>query len=453
MKSFSTTLLPALALLTLGGCAGTSGLTSTEPDGVYYSSKDQTTEVVTASVGSNPAADVAAADDQGSVANPEYQDDSKYGNGNASDEYYDDDYSYSARIRRFHQPYYRGLGMGYYDLAYVDPYWYNPGAAFYGYDVYGYPYYGGYAYAPYYGGVYSPYWGYGGPFVSISIGYGWGSPWGYRPYGYRYGGRYGGYYDNYYGGGYYGSGYAWGGYRNGNRNVHYGPRRDRSSDAVTSGGRTNGGRPVIDNTGGRMASGGNDNLASPATTTRRPRIVEEAGSNRGQAIENNGGGVTNGTGWGRITRADDAPSLETQPSTGRGKLYRIVDTETAPENQTGGVRTGASQNNRGEALEMPTRRQRLTENTAQPELAGESGAVQPQRQRRERAVEYGQPQQQAQPAQQYERPVRRERTYESAPSRSYEAPASRGSNYGGGNSGGGNSGGGSSSGGRGRVRE
>ena len=46
MKNLLTACLPALALLALGGCAGTSALTSSEDDGVYYSSKDRTTAVV-----------------------------------------------------------------------------------------------------------------------------------------------------------------------------------------------------------------------------------------------------------------------------------------------------------------------------------------------------------------------------------------------------------------------
>ena len=40
-----TAFLPALALFALGGCAGTSALTSSEDDGVYYSSKDHTTAI------------------------------------------------------------------------------------------------------------------------------------------------------------------------------------------------------------------------------------------------------------------------------------------------------------------------------------------------------------------------------------------------------------------------
>ncbi|GAA4379163.1 hypothetical protein [Hymenobacter koreensis] len=443
MKPISTTLLPALALLTLGGCAGTSGLATTEPDGVYYSSKDRTTEVVTASTGSS-VGDVAASDDPNAVDNPEYQDDRRSSaRGRTSDEYYDDDYSYSARIRRFHQPYYRGLGMGYYDFAYVDPFWYNPAAAFYGYDAFGFPAY----YGPRYGGFYDPFWGgYGGVNISIGFGYGWGGPWGYRPYRYGFGGYRNGFYDGYYAGmygnpGYYGNGFGWNGYRNGGRNVNYGPRRERNNEALNSGGRSNGGRPRTDDLGGRVVTGngnltnGSNSGSSPVVNPRRPRVVED------NQTTGTGGGKTIATD--RNTRLDNVTQTQEQPATGpgRGRLYRIVDTEAVPE--TGGVRTG-NQPERVTKEQFNTGRpDRVTQNAE--EAAPQETYTRP---RRERVADGGgQPVQQPQ---QYERPARRERSYEAAPSRSYEAPRSNsGGNYGGGNSGGSSSGG---SRGRGRVQ-
>ncbi|WP_400192633.1 hypothetical protein [Hymenobacter sp. B81] len=445
MKPISTTLLPALALLTLGGCASSSDLATTEPDGVYYSSKDRTTEVYTASA-SPAATEGTPADDPNTVANPEYQEESGQSarHNSSSDEYYDDEYSYSARIRRFHQPYYRGLGMGYYDYAFVDPFWYNPGAAFYGYDMYG-PY-GGWGYGPRFGGFYDPFWG--GSYLSINIGFG--SPWGWgRPY--RYGGYgYGrGFYDGYYAGMYgyprYGvPGYGWDGYRGGTRNVRYGPRGGRSSEALTTGGRSaSGGRARVEETGGRSAAS-NGNLTMPAGSqpTRRTRVAEE----------NVAGGLTpastmpNGkTRSGRV--ADNVAGTEAQPaSPGRGKLYRILDTETPATGETGGTRTPAR-------VEQPgTERKRVSENVVeapQPQAAPDYSQPQP-RQRRARTFEFGQSPQPAQPSQ--ERPARRERTYEPAPSRSYEpAPSRSGGSFGGGNSGGGSSSGGGR-GGRGRVQ-
>lgn len=44
MKTYLTSCLSAVALLTLGSCASIPAVTSTETDGVYYSSKDRTTE-------------------------------------------------------------------------------------------------------------------------------------------------------------------------------------------------------------------------------------------------------------------------------------------------------------------------------------------------------------------------------------------------------------------------
>ncbi|MCC3155947.1 hypothetical protein LJ737_01770 [Hymenobacter sp. 15J16-1T3B] len=428
MKHIPTHLLPAIALLALGGCATTGGLTTTEPDGVYYSSKDRTTEVAPVA-SANQSAEYAATDDPNAVANPDYQDGRSKSRGTASDEYYDDDfdYSYYARTRR-----YNGLGMGY-SLSYVDPYWYRPTFIYndpFFYSPYGY----GYSYSPWY----DPFWGpsYGG--VSISIGWGlggwgpwgpyggyYGRPWGYGGYG--WGGYNRGYWDGYYSGVY--SGGYWDGYRGGSRAVNYrvGHRNNRSVEVV--GAANGGGRPrVTEATGGRMTTD-NGAVGSP-DRYRRGRIAESpAQPQPGQVMA-------------------DQPVKEP----GRGRLYRIQETEANP-----GVSYPAGtvkpQQNASEMAEQPTRYQRGRFNEAnQP-----SQATQPtenpgqvyQPQRRQRYVEYG-----GQQPQQAE-PTRRERVYESpAPTRSYEQPSR--SSYGGGNSGGGSSSGGSNSGGggggRGRVR-
>jgi hypothetical protein len=487
MKSISSaflpSVLPALALLTLGGCASTSGLTTTEPDGVYYSSKDRTTELATAST-ATPSGEVASSDDPNAVANPEYRSggNSANQNGSASDEYYDDDYAYSARIRRFHQPSYRGLGLGYYDYAYTDYYWYNSSPAFYGYDIYGgYPYYGNsWAFGPSYYGGFDPFWGYGArPFVSI--GFGWGSPWGYgySPFGYGgYGGYGRGFYDGYYAGSYgypgYGySGYGYGGFRNGYRstsNVRYAPRHDRSSEATNTGGRNVSGRRDVITTGGRTASntGAMSAPGNETVPTRRSRV-----SGGADATPNTSGVVSGGSGSPADGRVRSSRIVESSPTDqpavqpGRGRLYRIVDNPSTaqPEEMTGRVR-----GNNPEQLSSPTEYGRPPRTSAgdqqmsQPQQQQLSDYAQP-RTRRERVIydQAAQPQQSApQPqSQPIERPIRRERAYEPAPQRSYEAPSrsddggSRfgggGFNGGGGNSGGGNSGGGSPRGG-GRVR-
>ncbi|GAB3827353.1 hypothetical protein [Hymenobacter jeollabukensis] len=435
MKHIPTHLLPALALLALGGCATTGGLTTTEPDGVYYSSKDRTTQVAPVSSAAQ-SADYAATDDPNAVANPDYQDGGK-SRGTASDEYYDDDfdYSYYARNRR-----YNGLGMGY-SLSYVDPYWYRPTFIYndpFFYSPYGY----GYSYSPWY----DPFWGpgYGGVSVSINVGWGlggwgpwgpyggyYGRPWGYGGYG--WGGYNRGYWDGYYsgayGGGYYGNYGYWDGYRGGSRAVNYrvGHRNGRAVEVVGASSNGGGRSRVTEATGGRMAPG-NGAVASPGRYRGR---VEES------AAQPSGGQVM-------------PEQAAAQP--GRGRLYRIQEANgnaASEANQLDGVKPQRT----GEQPEQPTRyprgRSRFGE-VSQPSPAapqsGDAGQVyQPQR-RREK-VDYGsQPQQQAEP-------IRRERSYESAPTRSYEQPtrSSSGGGFGGGgsNSGGSSSGGGS---GRGRVR-
>ncbi|UYZ58510.1 hypothetical protein [Hymenobacter latericus] len=434
MKHIPATLVPALALLTLGGCTVAQTTTTTEPDGVYYSSKDRTTEIVTASTQSGPADLGAAADDPDAVANPEYRDGSARPRGSASDEYYaeDYDYSYSARIRRFHQPGYRGFGLGYYDYAYIDYYWYNPSPFYYGYDIYGRPW----GYDPFWG----PGWG-GGSFVNINLGWGnrWGGfynpyrPWGWGGAGWGYGGYYRGFYDGYYSN-YYGNNWGWGG-RNRNwggigndgRNANYRPRRDRGVEAINAGD-TGAGRPRVDGpTGGRMANTGTvPGSAAPATPRARGR-VEDAPST---------GPVTGGS------------TTTTAPQPGRGRLYRIVEGGTVPAEGGGRIPSGTTADQPA-STGYDRRRSRIDE--------GGSPAGQPQREvdysqprpRRERAADYSSPAPER--PRSYDAP---QRSYE-APQRSYEAPTrsyDRGNSSGGfngGNSGGSNGGG--SRGGRGRV--
>jgi hypothetical protein len=272
MKKTLTAFLPALTLLTLGSCATTSQLASTEDDGVYYSSKDRTTQTATASTapygqsGSQgaPADNGSSATDE--ATNPEYRSGSSSSNSgtSAGSEYYDDDYGYAARIRRFNQPVYRGFGYGYYDAFYTDPFWYGGSPYAYSYSPYGW---GPGYYGSYYDPFYSPY-AYGGTYISINIGFGrpFYNPWryGYGGYGYGYGsygyggyGRYGGYYDGYRSGYYNGlnSGYG------SSTRTHYGPRRDGAHDAMSaSTGQGNAGRGR-----GRMDTGGVSNPTGGGT--------------------------------------------------------------------------------------------------------------------------------------------------------------------------------------------
>jgi len=133
----------------------------------------------------------------------QYKDTSSYDEDyGISDPYYDMDYS--SRINRF---YYGSPFRGYYDPFYYDYYGYNGFSPWYGPGLsmsfgwgWGSPFYNSYLHSPYFGwGIYSPY-------------YAW------SPYSYYGGGYMGGLY-----GGYYGGGYA-------NRlrgTTNYGPRPDR----------------------------------------------------------------------------------------------------------------------------------------------------------------------------------------------------------------------------------
>ncbi|NLJ08053.1 MAG: hypothetical protein GX437_10320 [Sphingobacteriales bacterium] len=139
-------------------------------------------------------------------------------------DYYDYDYKYSRRLKRFYHPYttYSYFHPYFYDIYWYNPYYYN-GFSFYfgwGYSYYGYsyfydPFYYDYWRYPYYYNYY-PYYYYGY------------DPW-YYPYG--YGSYYSGYWNGYHHG--YWNGY-WNGYYDdyyndnpihGGGNFYYGPRQ------------------------------------------------------------------------------------------------------------------------------------------------------------------------------------------------------------------------------------
>lgn len=234
MKNLLTATLPAMALLALGGCATSGALTtSTENDGVYYSSSDHTTAVAAPVYGGNGSSGnipARALDDTVPAAttddaNPDYQGGTSQGYATGTD-YYSNSYNDGLSTYTpsgFNQPY-TGPGVSSYNYNpgwavapsfYGSPWGYGAGLALgYGYSPYamggyGYPYgglgYGGF-YDPFYSPFYSP-WGYGyGSGLSIGFGYGFG---GFGGFGYPYGG-YGGYPYGYgYGRGYgYYDGYA-----------------------------------------------------------------------------------------------------------------------------------------------------------------------------------------------------------------------------------------------------
>ena len=82
-----------------------------------------------------------------------------YGDYYEADDYYD--FSYSARIRRFHRPVW---SVGYYGGLYTDYYWYSYNPYHCGTSIYyGYNYYNSF-YSPYYSWGYSPYYSYYSPY-------------------------------------------------------------------------------------------------------------------------------------------------------------------------------------------------------------------------------------------------------------------------------------------------
>ena len=212
MKKILTATLPALALLTLGGCATTGAVSSTEDDGVYYSSADRTTVAPHAArpdtgYGYETARVQTQTTQTSEDANPDYQGDGTTQTGSDTD-YYDDSYA-SNSPSGFGQPY-TGPGVSTYNYTptwsvtpsfYGSPFGYGLGAGigygygggFGGYSPFGFGYPG---YAGLYDPFYSPYgFGYGSG-LSIGFGYGFGGfgyPYGFgsrfgSPYGYGYGG-------------------------------------------------------------------------------------------------------------------------------------------------------------------------------------------------------------------------------------------------------------------------
>ena len=387
MKTLLTSALPALALLALGGCATTGAVTSTEDDGVYYSSKDRTTIAQAPATSyqgggysSNSGYGAATTTTQapaGENANPDYQGGTTQSGTGSGTDYYDDNYSYnSVSPSGFGQPY-TGPGVSSYNYTpnlsvspsfYGSPYGYGSALSLgYGYGGfggyspfsygYGYPAYAGF-YDPFYSPFYSPF-GYGyGSGLSIGFGYGFG---GFGGFGYPYYSGYGypGYAYGGYGAGYYGDyGYgarryvykqniANGGYSNGyggNGAILVGRRENRATNAVSSGNMlAPSNAPVGTSLGGRQVNGGaaggfNRVMAAPGT---QPTV----------------GSAPAGTGMagGRSQRFEQATANPNSPavsdmSSGRG-MGRMSDNAAAGYNQPGAAgaaaATGGAEGRRG----------------------------------------------------------------------------------------------------------
>ena len=445
MKNLLNVCLPALALFALGGCAGTSALTSSEDDGVYYASKDRTTAVVRAA----PAP--ASASEE---ANPDYNGaaplSSSARQGSGSTQYYDNNYTYMRGVSGYGGTSAYGSGLSGYSpyssyttLSYAPfgnvctGFGYGWGGGGGGYSPYGY---GGYdpfysSYSPY---GYSPYYGYGS---GMSISFGFGRPYyggyGYSPYGYGYG-----YSPYYYGGSYYGGYYGRGGYYGNNYNGGYGggyygnnSGGDNSGRSSTYGHRTD------------RASEGNYSASPSGTSGGTPK----GGHVRSERMADNGGQLQQVTadGLDRPRRNDVAPTngYNNQPQrmddVARPR-YRNMEAPVATDPNNGRIRAEVLQpQGQPEAAPEGGRRRGGFFQNVFGEPVGNGQAAEQPRQRSEeqpRQRTYEQPRQQTyeQPRQRtYEQP--RQQTYEQ-PQRSYSQPSYSAPSSGGG--GGGNSGGG-----------
>lgn len=467
MKTLINTALPALALLALGGCATTGAVSSTEPDDVYFSSKDRVTYAAPAtgtsyqSSGYQPngygSASTQAQNPAGENANPDYQ--GSTAQSGTSTDYYDDNYSSynSVQPSGFGQPY-TGPGVSTYNytpswsvapMAYASPFGYGTGLSLgYGYGGfggyspfsygYGYPGYGGF-YDPFYSPFYSP-WGFGyGSGLSIGFGYGFGRFGGFgypyggfgSPYGYGYG--YPGYaYGGGYGGGYYGGDYGYG--RGGARNYVY-------KQGIMNGSYSNGYDPGAIKVGRRESryadAAGSGGLVAPGTgapgtmSNRRPAAGANSGFDRMMAPGNQPAPTANGLSNGQPATMDrrrfDQPTINPN-SPGAAGAYnqpRMADAANPgapqPQRRGGFFREMFANPNPGQAQSQ------------------NNGYAQPQQRNFDQQRAFSQPQQRTfqQPQQRtFEQPRMEQRSFSPAPS------------FGGGGGGGGSFGGGGGGGGR-----
>jgi hypothetical protein len=370
-------------------------------------------------------------------------------NYNTSGRYYSDDdyydYAYSARLRRFSNPY---NNWGYYDNYYTNSYWYDYNPYNYGTSIYlGYnwwrpSYYGGFGYG-FYDPFYSPYYG--------GFGYGY------------YGGGYGGYYG--YNHGYYNDYYSGYGYNNGYGSTDNKHRGSFSSNSRTDsprggvGGNVTGGGidsyaprvpDGISSAGGRGSVGspsprGNSNpvregnpMVSPVAP--RPNVVNEKpiglGNNPGNPTVVNPTAPTHPVAPTSIPTTT-LPSRPLAPTSNPVQPSRPVVAEPVRA-----VRDFDPVYDKPRPVERPV--QPVRDNASQPTYNRPTQPVQQNNYNRSNQDQrqqpsYNQPRQQ--PTYQRQQP-----TYQQSQP-SYQQPRSSGGGYGGGNSGGGSRGGGGNSGG------
>jgi hypothetical protein len=450
MKKILTATLPALALLALGGCASTGAISSTEDDGVYYSSADRTTvgPPVARTQADGYGYETARVQTQTTPptedANPDYQGDGTQITDNGTD-YYDDSYV-SGSPSGFGQPY-TGPGVSTYNYTpnwsvapsfYGSPFGYGLGMSigfgygggFGGYSPFGFGY-------PAYAGLYDPFfspYGYGSAF-GYGLGgfgspFGFGAPFGYSPYyaaygryPYRGGGYYGG--SNYYDGGYSGARrYVYknnivnGGYPNGyDRDaIRVGRRESRAMNAV--------GAPRGTNPGGTVATPGGVIGGRRVTNGAASGFGNAVGAAPGQLVGNDPNGVTGAQPNVGGRRFDQTTVNPNSPAAGGRGAYGGYN---QPRSDAAATTPGAPQSRRGgffrDVFGAPA-------NGGGNTGGAQSGFSQPQQQQR-RAY--------SQPDRGFSQPRMEQRSYQPAPT---PAPSFGGGNLGGGGAAGGFGGGG-----------
>lgn len=477
MKNLLTACLPAVALLALGGCAGTSALTSTEDDGVYYSSKDRTSMVV------SQVPSLAPATTSDEATNPDYNGGTTRQNsqGSGSDQYYDNTYTYMRGVPSYSSATYYGPGVNYY----------TPYTPYTSLNM-GYGWGGAYGMSPFgYDPFYSPFYGYGS---GMSISFGFGRPWGYggfggygySPYGYGYGGGfydpfyynsrfYGGYYGGggYYGNNYYGGNYYYGNnYYGGNRNYGGGYANDngrgRTSGHRTD--RTSEGRNNVSSSGGVTSSGPSGVTGSGGGRVRSEKVspnsnvpqsmpntmANERGRVRSEELKANSGAMTDqpvDTYRNRPRQMDavakpqyrdmdpatntvGAQPMQDQTTRGEGRgRFRTADAQ--PQSMPDQMQPAASQPQEGQRRRGGFFQNVLGEPINNTGRAADAAQPRQRTYDQPRQQTYSQPQQRVyeQPRQQtYEQP--RQQTYEQ-PQRSSSQPSYSAPSYGGGGGGGG----------------
>jgi hypothetical protein len=350
-------------------------------DEVYYTAKVvpvATETVVITDYSDNPSyseevygeGEFITEEDLYEMYEPSYEESYSYtdpeGTTYVTNNYYGDynDYSYTSRIRRFHDPYYSNYYCDYYASPYAyDPYYYGSNWSFsvgfsWGWGSFGY----GWGY---------PYYGYGYPY------YGWYDPWYGYPY-YGYGSYWAGYWDGYYDG-YYGN-YP-GGYYPEYTSVYYGPRTSREgTNNSGSGGRGDNNGANIANVPSNGLRTGNDQTSSYRSSAitidnasdRTSVDVNDLNSRSGNAISveqqsgNSGRVAENQKTSVDLTRPSSNPN-ETGGTVSRESDQNPVTTRSSGSKPASQINSANNQGNQGTRY--------TKEVTEQPKVSSQSDQI------------------------------------------------------------------------------